>query len=82
MERKLLTQRGKKLYKLRGQTVEPVFGQIKSRGCDTFMRRGLQAVRSEWKLICATHNMLKLFRSGAAKLSKIGMRVAEVPACA
>jgi hypothetical protein len=69
MERKLLTKRGRSLYKLRGQTVEPVFGQIKSRGCDSFMRRGLEAVRKEWRLICATHNLLKLFRSGASELA-------------
>ena len=69
MERKLLTKRGKSLYKLRGQTVEPVFGQIKSRGGDTFMRRGIEAVRSEWRLICATHNLLKLFRSGVSALA-------------
>ena len=69
MERKLLTKRGKSLYKLRGQTVEPVFGQIKSRGGDTFMRRGIEAVRSEWRLICATHNLLKLFRSGVSVLA-------------
>ena len=37
MERTLLTKRGRRLYKKRGQTVEPVFGQIKStRGCDRF----------------------------------------------
>jgi transposase len=67
MERKLLTARGRALYKLRGQTVEPVFGQIKDvRGFDTFMRRGLDACRSEWSLICATHNLLKLWRSGTA----------------
>ncbi|MBI5701402.1 transposase [Candidatus Saganbacteria bacterium] len=30
MERKLLTQRGRKYYCLRGKTVEPVFGQIKT----------------------------------------------------
>ena len=29
MERKLMTERGRKLYKIRGKTVEPVFGQIK-----------------------------------------------------
>lgn len=29
MERKLLTKRGRALYRLRGQTVEPVFGQMK-----------------------------------------------------
>jgi len=67
MERKLLTERGRTLYKLRGQTVEPVFGQIKAvRGIDRFMRRGLEACRSEWSLICATHNLLKLWRSGKA----------------
>jgi transposase len=67
MERKLLTARGRSLYTLRGQTVEPVFGQIKDvRGFDRFMRRGLAACRSEWSLICATHNLLKLWRSGNA----------------
>jgi transposase len=76
MERKLLTKRGKSLYKLRGQTVEPVFGQIKTRGCDTFMRRGLEAVQSEWRLICATHNLLKLFRSGVPIAANTGMIVA------
>ena len=67
MERKLLTERGRQLYKLRGQTIEPVFGQIKDvRGFDRFMRRGIEACRSEWSLICATHNLLKLWRSGKA----------------
>lgn len=67
MERKLLTERGHQLYKLRGRTVEPVFGQIKDvRGFDRFMRRGFEACRSEWSLICATHNLLKLWRSGKA----------------
>lgn len=65
MERKLLTERGRELYKLRSRTVEPVFGQIKDvRGFDRFMRRGITACRSEWSLICATHNLLKLWRSG------------------
>jgi len=65
MERKLLTKQGKALYKLRSQTVEPVFGQIKGcRGSGTFLRRGVAAVNSEWRLICATHNLLKLWRSG------------------
>ena len=67
MERALLTKRGRRLYQLRGQTVEPVFGQIKTvRGCDRFMRRGEPACASEWKLLCATHNLLKLWRSGKA----------------
>ena len=80
MERKLLTKRGSSLYKLRGQTVEPVFGQIKSRGCDIFMRRGLQAVRSEWKLICTTHNLLKLFRSGVSMVTGVARRAIATPA--
>lgn len=63
MERKLLTKKGKAIYKKRGQTVEPVFGQIKTiRGSDRFMRRGEEACGSEWKLLCATHNLLKLWR--------------------
>jgi transposase len=68
MERKLLTRRGQALYRRRAQTVEPVFGQIKDpRGIRRFMRRGLAACSSEWKLITATHNLLKLFRHGHAR---------------
>jgi transposase len=63
MQRKLLTKRGQALYRMRAKTVEPVFGQIKDpRGIRRFMRRGLDACQSEWKLITATHNLLKLFR--------------------
>lgn len=67
MERKLLTKRGRTLYKKRGVLVEPVFGQVKE-GQDfrRFMRRGLQAVSSEAVLIGTTHNLLKLWRSGQA----------------
>jgi glutamine synthetase type III len=61
MERKLLTKRGKALYKLRSQMVEPVFGQIKAvRGCGTLMRRGFEAARNEWRLICATDSSFAL----------------------
>lgn len=65
MQRALLTKRGRALYAVRGQTVEAVFGQIKEpRGIRRFARRGLPACHSEWKLIAATHNLLKLFRHG------------------
>jgi hypothetical protein len=65
MERKLLTKRGAALYRKRAQTVEPVFGQIKdARGLDRFSRRGDSACESEWAVMCATHNLLKLYRSG------------------
>jgi hypothetical protein len=44
--------------------VEPVFGQIKeARGFRKFLLRGLEKVQVEWQMICATHNLLKLFRS-------------------
>lgn len=60
---KLDTPRGKRIYKKRAATIEPVFAQIKhNRGIRTMSRRGLAAVDSEWKLICATHNLLKLWR--------------------
>lgn len=67
MERKLLTKRGRALYKRRGVLVEPVFGQLKEgQGCRRFMRRGLGAAQSEWSLVGMTHNLLKLWRSGQA----------------
>ena len=41
--------------------VEPVYGQIKyNRRVDRFMRRGRAAAQSEWRLVAATHNLLKL----------------------
>jgi len=67
MERKLLTRRGRRMYRLRGITVEPVLGQVKEgQGCRRFMRRGLGAAQSEWSLMATTHNLLKLWRSGQA----------------
>jgi transposase len=54
---------GKARYGLRKTVVEPVFGQIKEvRGIRRFRLRGLERAAGEWKLICATHNLLKLFR--------------------
>jgi hypothetical protein len=61
MRHKLKTDRGRKLYAQRKITIEPVFGQIKyNRRIDRFMRRGRAAARSEWRLVTATHNLLKL----------------------
>jgi transposase len=48
-------------YRLRKQTVEPVFGQIKQgRGFRQFVLRGICKVSAEWSLICTAHNLLKL----------------------
>jgi transposase len=63
MAARLASEDGKARYALRKQTVEPVFGQIKDvRGARRFMRRGLRACQAEWKLLCGTHNLLKLWR--------------------
>lgn len=74
MKRKLRTKRGKALYKMRGQTIEPVFGQIKSgqQQFDRFSRRGKSACDSEWKLVCAVHNLRKLWKTGMEKEERGG----------
>jgi len=62
MRRKLRTKHGRKRYGLRKELPEPVFGQIKQvRGFRQFLLRGKEKVRSEWRFICAGHNLLKLF---------------------
>ena len=55
---------GRALYGKRKTMIEPVFGQIKeARHIRRFLLRGLANVRAEWRFICATHNLLKLFRA-------------------
>ena len=67
MARKLRTIKGRATYSLRKQIVEPVFGQIKgARNFRQFSFRGLENCQQEWDLVCLTHNLLKLFRSGLA----------------
>jgi transposase len=63
MRRVLQTDKGAELYSRRQWMVEPVFAEIKqNRRAGRFRRRGRAAVRSEWRLIAATHNLLKLHR--------------------
>ncbi|MDP2659249.1 MAG: IS1182 family transposase [Dehalococcoidia bacterium] len=67
MERKLLTKRGRALYRMRGILVEPVYGQVKEgQGFRRFMRRGFEAATSEASMVATTHNLLKLWRCGKA----------------
>jgi Transposase DDE domain len=67
MRRILATDRGSQLYARRQAIIEPVFGQIKhNRGAERFQRRGRSAARSEWRLLAATHNILKLWRHSTA----------------
>jgi transposase len=68
MSRKLRTKEGRRHYARRKAIVEPVFGQIKeARGFRRFSLRGLEAVRAEWMLVAAVHNLGKLFGSGRAE---------------
>jgi hypothetical protein len=67
MRELLATERGGELYRKRQPMIEPVFAQMKfNRGLDRFRRRGRGAVRTEWRLITATHNLLKLHRYSLA----------------
>jgi transposase len=67
MRRVLASDHGSQLYTRRQATIEPVFGQIKhNRGAESFQRRGRSAARSEWRLLAATHNILKLWRHNTA----------------
>src|SRR4051812_11636149 len=63
MRRVLATDPGGELYAKRKGMIEPIFAQTKfNRRCDRFQRRGRSAARSEWRLITATHNLMKLYR--------------------
>ncbi len=69
MREKLGTESGRALYAQRKTIVEPVFGQIKEvRGFRRFLLRGLAKVRGEWRLVCLTHNLLKIWRYGKSVL--------------
>src|SRR3954468_8225830 len=63
----LATDRGSELYRKRQPMIEPVFAQMKfNRGLDRFRRRGRGAVRTEWRLITAPHNLPNLPRHALA----------------
>ena len=67
MRRVLASEHGGELYRKRQPMIEPVFAQVKfNRRLDRFRRRGRCAVRTEWRLITATHNLLKLHRHATA----------------
>ncbi len=67
MRRVLDTDDGRALYAKRQGMIEPVFADTKfNRRIDRFLRRGRSACRSEWRLTCATHNLLKLWRHTSA----------------
>ena len=60
---KLRTKKGREQYAKRKGIIEPIFGQLKHvLGFRQFSLRGLAAMRSEWRLMCTVHNLLKLWR--------------------
>lgn len=62
MAHRLQTTAGKALYKLRKQTVEPVFGIIKEvMGFRRFLLRGRAKVELEWTLVCVSYNLKRMF---------------------
>jgi hypothetical protein len=69
MKHRLQTAAGKAKYKLRQQTVEPVFGIIKSvLGFRQFLLRGKEKVRLEWQLVCLAYNLKRLHHSSHGDL--------------
>jgi transposase len=67
MAHRLQTPAGKKLYALRKQTPEPVFGIIKSvMGFRQFLLRGLDKVQGEWTLVTMAWNIKRMFALAAA----------------
>jgi transposase len=67
MRERLARPEAAALYRRRQQMIEPVFAQIKNNlRAGRFSRRGLASCRAEWRLTAATHNLLKLYRSGLA----------------
>ena len=64
MRARMKTDQGRSRYRLRGPTVEPKFGHIKrSLGVRRFMRRGLEAVQTEWALVCTVINVAILLKN-------------------
>lgn len=62
MAHRLKTPQGKRLYALRKQTPEPVFGIIKSvLGFRQFSMRGLEKVRGEWSMVTMASNIKRMF---------------------
>jgi transposase len=66
MRRRLRTKVGRAMYAQRKITVEPVIGQIKGRGFRRFSLRGVIGAQGEFQLVCAVHNLVKLWRTGVA----------------
>ena len=66
MAHRVATKAGRARYKLRQQTVEPIFGIIKAAmGFRAFRLRGLAGAATEWTLVTLAYNLRRLHRLGA-----------------
>jgi wobble nucleotide-excising tRNase len=73
MARKLKSAEGKKIYKKRKETVEPVFGIIKQAlGFRQFLLRGLEKVNQEWEIVCLEAVIPALARVKGKREGKAG----------
>jgi transposase len=72
MRAALATATGRAVYARRKAVVEPVFGQIRTRGFQHVSFRGLFKNRCEWLFVCLAHNLLKLFRAAAHRPAHAG----------
>jgi len=85
MQHRLKTQAGKALYKLRKETVEPVFGIIKQTlGFRRFSMRGKAKAALEWTLVTLTYNLRRMYcvhqqHQNAAPLNKAKENQAKRP---
>jgi transposase len=70
MEERLASETGAAAYAKRKITVEPMFGNLKANlRFRRFSQRGLPAVTSEWRFICAVHNLMKIHRHRLAPVT-------------
>jgi transposase len=78
MAHRLKTPEGKALYKQRKQTVEPVFGVIKEvLGFRRFSMRGKEKAETEWRLVCLSYNLKKMFKLAGRCAPKSPVAVAK-----
>jgi len=83
MRQRLRTEEGKRQYALRGQTVEPVFGQIKrDMGFERLLLDGLEGAKAELALVCLAHNIKKCAKRLREQAIKALSRARTAHACA
>jgi hypothetical protein len=68
MKKRIDSSEGRRRYRQRFGTVEPVFGNLcYNKGLDRFTLRGRAKVKGQWALYCLVHNIEKLARHGYAQ---------------